>query len=74
MCHSSTCHFFVLFLGVLPQLGETPTALGAPQSVAEKRQAVAVGEGPMASGGSGGGAGDEELDDLQARLDRLRKD
>lgn len=47
----------------IAQLGETPTALGnAP--VAEGRIAQAVG---------GGGGGDPVDDDLQARLDSLRK-
>jgi charged multivesicular body protein 2A len=48
------------------QLGETPTALGNPAQ-AEGRIAQAVG------GGGGPGGGDPVDDDLQARLDSLRK-
>ncbi|BGP40916.1 ESCRT-III subunit protein did4 [Rhodotorula kratochvilovae] len=71
------------------QLGEAPTSLPAT-SLSEPgvRRAVAVGEtsGPSASSYSGGGSGsastggagapggDGGLDDLQARLDNLRKD
>jgi charged multivesicular body protein 2A len=47
-------------------LGETPTALGNPAQ-AEGRIAQAVG------GGGGPGGGDPVDDDLQARLDSLRK-
>lgn len=50
------------------QLGETPSALGAPVQQTEKRQAVAMGEGGL------GGGDDPEVDELQARLDKLRKD
>lgn len=59
------------------QLGETPEGLGAPQVETERRQAVAVGEGGPSSfsGGSlSAGGRDPEVDDLQARLDKLRKD
>ncbi|GAA6007781.1 hypothetical protein JCM11491_003962 [Sporobolomyces phaffii] len=65
------------------QLGEAPTATPA-KAVAEPgvRRAVAVGEsaGPSSSGGfggssgGGGSGGDAGLDDLQARLDNLRRD
>lgn len=66
------------------QLGEAPTATPA-SSTAEPglRRAVAVGEssgGPSsssagaASGGASGGGGGGEMDDLQARLDQLRRD
>ncbi|KAH7158637.1 Snf7-domain-containing protein [Fusarium sp. MPI-SDFR-AT-0072] len=48
------------------QLGETPTALGTA-AVTEGKIAQAVG------GGGGGGGGDPVDDDLQARLDSLRK-
>ena len=48
------------------QLGETPTALGNA-AVSEGKIAQAVG------GGGGGGGGDPVDDDLQARLDSLRK-
>ncbi|KAK9894209.1 Snf7-domain-containing protein [Cystobasidium minutum MCA 4210] len=66
-------------VSVSQQLGETPEGLGAPQVETERRQAVAVGEsGPSYGGASlsagGGGGRDPEVDDLQARLDRLRKD
>ena len=47
-------------------LGETPTALGTA-AVPEGKIAQAVG------GGGGGGGGDPVDDDLQARLDSLRK-
>lgn len=50
---------------VLPKLGETPTALGNT-AVSEGRIAQAV-------GGDAGGGGDPVDDDLQARLDSLRK-
>ncbi|EGU75818.1 hypothetical protein FOXB_13665 [Fusarium oxysporum f. sp. conglutinans Fo5176] len=49
------------------QLGETPTALGTA-AVPEGKIAQAVG-----GGGGGGGGGDPVDDDLQARLDSLRK-
>ncbi|GAA5824572.1 hypothetical protein JCM11251_000481 [Rhodosporidiobolus azoricus] len=69
------------------QLGDAPTSVPAT-SISEPgiRRAVAVGESagpamPSASassagpaGGAGGGAGDGGLDDLQARLDNLRRD
>ncbi|GAA5907930.1 hypothetical protein JCM6882_001530 [Rhodosporidiobolus microsporus] len=69
------------------QLGEAPTSVPAT-SLSEPgiRRAVAVGESagpamasaPSASGGGAGGAvggaGDGGLDDLQARLDNLRRD
>ncbi|KAL4732334.1 ESCRT-III subunit protein did4 [Fusarium chlamydosporum] len=48
-------------------LGETPTALGSA-AVPEGKIAQAVG-----GGGGGGGGGDPVDDDLQARLDSLRK-
>uniref|UniRef100_A0A4E9DPC9 DOA4-independent degradation protein 4 n=1 Tax=Gibberella zeae TaxID=5518 RepID=A0A4E9DPC9_GIBZA len=48
-------------------LGETPTALGTA-AVPEGKIAQAVG-----GGGGGGGGGDPVDDDLQARLDSLRK-
>jgi charged multivesicular body protein 2A len=51
---------------LLQQLGETPTALGNPAQ-AEGRIAQAVG------GGGGPGGGDPVDDDLQARLDSLRR-
>lgn len=64
-------------VSVSQQLGEAPSGLGAPQTVQESRQRVALGEGGLSSGG-GGGAGttstDAEVDDLQARLDKLRRD
>lgn len=47
-------------------MGETPEGL----------QSTAVGEGKVAQaigGGSGGGGGDPGDDDLQARLDSLRR-
>lgn len=48
------------------QLGETPTALG--------NQAVSEGKIAQAVGGDGGGSGGDPVDDdLQARLDSLRK-
>ena len=51
------------------QLSDAPTGLGEPQAQAEQRRAVAVGEP------SGGPAdADPEVDELQARLDKLRKD
>lgn len=49
------------------QLGETPTAIGTA-AVPEGRIAQAVG-----GGGGSGGAADPIDDDLQARLDSLRK-
>ncbi|TQS31888.1 hypothetical protein Golomagni_07819 [Golovinomyces magnicellulatus] len=49
-------------------LGETPTALGA-EAQPESRVAEAVGGG----GGGGPSGGDSVDDDLQARLDSLRK-
>lgn len=61
------------------QLAETPTAM-PPTSVSEPgvRRAVAVGEssGPAPASTSGGGAGGDDggIDDLQARLDNLRRD
>ncbi|KAL5598681.1 uncharacterized protein BROUX77_006515 [Berkeleyomyces rouxiae] len=53
-------------------LGETPQGLMKAQAVPEGRIAQAVGSG---GGGGGGGAdmGDREDDDLQSRLDSLRK-
>lgn len=50
------------------QLGETPTALGNPAQ-SEGKIAQAVGGG----GGGGPSGGDPVDDDLQARLDSLRK-
>ncbi|KAK4699796.1 hypothetical protein P7C70_g6461, partial [Phenoliferia sp. Uapishka_3] len=57
-------------ISVGQQLGEAPTS-APPTSIAEpgKRTAVALG-GDSSSGGGGGG----EVDELQARLDQLRKD
>lgn len=64
---------------VFYQLGEAPSALGtAPERVSESRQPVAIGESsgggsvPPPSAGNGAVGGD--FDDLQARLDNLRKD
>lgn len=66
-------------------MGEAPTATPA-SSTAEPglRKAVAVGEssggpsnssvGPPSGGASGAGGGAGEMDDLQARLDQLRRD
>ncbi|KAF4119756.1 charged multivesicular body protein 2A [Geosmithia morbida] len=51
------------------QLGETPTTIGH-EAQAESRIAQAVGGG---GGGDGPGGGDPVDDDLQARLDSLRK-
>ncbi|CEQ42252.1 SPOSA6832_04056 [Sporobolomyces salmonicolor] len=67
---------------LLTQLGEAPTAIPATKtSEPGLRRAVAVGEsaGPSSSssmpGGGGGGQNtDGGLDDLQARLDNLRKE
>ncbi|BGP32900.1 ESCRT-III subunit protein did4 [Rhodotorula toruloides] len=63
------------------QLGEAPTALPATKvSEPGVRRAVAVGEsaGPSLGGGAASSAGpaggDTGLDDLQARLDNLRRD
>ncbi|BGP00289.1 DOA4-independent degradation protein 4 [Rhodotorula toruloides] len=63
------------------QLGEAPTALPASKvSEPGVRRAVAVGEsaGPSLAGGAASSAGpaggDAGLDDLQARLDNLRRD
>ncbi|BGP08902.1 Charged multivesicular body protein 2a 2 [Rhodotorula toruloides] len=63
------------------QLGEAPTALPASKvSEPGVRRAVAVGEsaGPSLGGGAASSAGpaggDAGLDDLQARLDNLRRD
>lgn len=55
------------------QLGTTPDSL-PPTSVAEsnQRQAVAMGGDGGGAAYAGGGGGD--VDDLQARLDNLRKD
>lgn len=50
-------------LTIMLQLGETPTALGNS----------AVSEGKIAQAVGGGGGGDPVDDDLQARLDSLRK-
>lgn len=47
----------------MAQMGETPSGLGTAAAVPETRVAQAV-------GGSGGDPGD---DDLQARLDSLRR-
>ncbi|KAL7005034.1 ESCRT-III subunit protein did4 [Cystobasidiomycetes sp. EMM_F5] len=55
------------------QLGETPTALGSSEAVPEQRQAVALGSGDAGPSSSLGGQ-DSEVDDLQARLDKLRRD
>jgi hypothetical protein len=58
------------------QLGNTPEGLGSLKE-SEKRQPVAIGEGGPSSFGDGGGnvdGRDTEVDDLQARLDKLRKD
>ncbi|GAA5948611.1 hypothetical protein JCM3765_004943 [Sporobolomyces pararoseus] len=56
------------------QLGEAPTDTPVKSSISEPgaRRAVAVGE--SSSGGGGGGGGDAGIDDLQARLDNLRRD
>lgn len=53
-----------------PQLGDAPTSL-PPTSLTEPgdRTAVAMGEGGQSSSSGGG-----EVDALQARLDKLRKD
>lgn len=56
-----------ILLTTYPQLGETPTALGNPAQP-EGKIAQAIGDG-----GGGGGGGDPVDDDLQARLDSLRK-
>ncbi|GAA5903731.1 ESCRT-III subunit protein DID4 [Sporobolomyces salmoneus] len=66
------------------QLGEAPTDTPMRNQVSEPgaRRAVAVGESsgsnssfPASAGGGGAGAaGDGGLDDLQARLDNLRRD
>jgi charged multivesicular body protein 2A len=54
---------------MIPQLGDAPTT-APPMSLGESNQKMAI---PMGEGGassSGGG----EVDELQARLDNLRKD
>ncbi|BGP17041.1 hypothetical protein JCM10213_000323 [Rhodosporidiobolus nylandii] len=64
------------------QLADTPTAIPSTSlSEPGTRRAVAIGESagpaPAASSGGGGagvGGGDAGLDDLQARLDNLRRD
>ena len=53
------------FANTLDQLGETPSGL--------QKNAVADGRIAEAIGGGGGGIGSNEDDDLQARLDSLRK-
>lgn len=78
MSQQVSCQHHVAFSATdhVSQLGETPSGLGV-QPVAEQRQAVAVGEGglgPSAPSGSTSGARDTEVDDLQARLDKLRRD
>lgn len=71
------------------QMGEAPTALGATESISENRQRVAIGEGASSGSGSGGpsntslgnsGGSDPPpadlgggLDDMQKRLDELRR-
>lgn len=57
----------LLYLLTTLQLGETPSALGNP-AVSEGKIAQAVGGG----GGEGGG-GDDVDNDLEARLNNLRK-
>ncbi|GAA5979082.1 hypothetical protein JCM11641_004967 [Rhodosporidiobolus odoratus] len=75
-------------VGVGQQLGDTPTSLPSTTlSEPSLRRAVAVGETTTGSAnpssgigasatapGGGGGGGGDGLDDLQARLDNLRKD
>lgn len=70
MTSSSFLPFFLSlfspsFFLTLVQMGETPNELGNP-AIAEGRIAQAV-------GGGGGGGGDPVDDDLQARLDSLKK-
>ncbi|KIO32456.1 hypothetical protein M407DRAFT_18512 [Tulasnella calospora MUT 4182] len=63
------------------QLADAPSSIATPTAVANQRQAVALGEGggptiprpPSAGRGGGGGGGLSEEDELQARLDNLRK-
>jgi charged multivesicular body protein 2A len=55
----------------MSQLGNAPDSLPT-QAVAETNQRTAVAMG--AEGGGGGGSGGGPADDLQARLDNLRKD
>lgn len=68
---------------LIPQLKDTPTALGSAPPLTTGRQAVAIGasDGPpvlpserggAAAGGGGGGELSDE-DALQARLDNLRR-
>ncbi|KAL2888448.1 DOA4-independent degradation protein 4 [Ceratocystis lukuohia] len=52
-------------------LGETPQGLMKAQEVSEGRIAQAVGSG--GGGGGGGDMGDDDDNDLQSRLDSLRK-
>lgn len=56
----------------LTQLGETPTDI-QKAAVNEPRVAQAVGAGAGGGGGGGAGGGDSNDDDLQARLDSLRR-
>jgi charged multivesicular body protein 2A len=77
-----TCFFY--FASLLKrklywQLNETPTGIVSAAPLANKKQAIAIGEDsggsvgpPKPSGGSSGGGLSEE-DELQARLDNLRK-
>jgi len=69
-------------ISVGQQLETAPTTTG-PTSVAESRQAVAIGEpsggpadigSPPSNGAAGGNGGGPPLDDFQARLDALRRD
>ena len=57
-------------LTCLTQLGETPSDI-QKATVSESRVAQPVGAGAGGGGGSGGGTTSD--DDLQARLDSLRK-
>ncbi|KAG9048722.1 ESCRT-III subunit protein did4 [Tulasnella sp. UAMH 9824] len=62
------------------QLADAPSSIVTPTAVANQRQAVALGEGggptiprPPSAGRGGGGGGLSEEDELQARLDNLRR-
>lgn len=64
-------HQYIILHDLTPaQFGETPTGLQV-EKAPEGRIAQAIG-GPS-GGGGGGGSGDPGDDDLQARLDSLRK-
>jgi len=56
------------------QLNDTPTTIATNAPLTSGRQAVALGasDGPSQPSGRGAGGGDE-FDDLQARLDNLKK-